>query len=95
MLSNGLYTANSSPSGAGRGVIFSPMPSQSAVPPVTQKGTSAPHILAAVQSSSVLIPRLKSLSIAIIAAAQSALPPPIPAPEGIRFVSFTVILHPG
>ena len=58
---------------SGRGVRISPIPSASAVPPSTQKGTSAPTFAPILQSSSVEKSVSKSMFKARSAAAASVL----------------------
>ena len=76
--------STSQPCGAGvREVSFSPMPSARHRPPRTRKGTSAPTVRPMRSSSSVEKGRFHRRFRPISAAAASALPPPMPAPEGI------------
>ena len=66
-------------------VSFSPIPSDNAVPPTTQYGTSAPMVTAIFWSSSTERCISKSSFIPVSAAAASVLPPAIPAATGMFF----------
>ena len=67
------------------GVNMSPIPWARAVPPVKQKGTSAPKLLPKAFNVSSSICRSHNLLSPSNTPAQSALPPPMPAAMGMFF----------
>ena len=84
MLTSGLTMTNQQSGILGMAESLSPIPSASIVPPVIEKGTSAPHFAPSSQSSSGERGSSKSLLRPKRTAAASALPPAIPACFGIR-----------
>ena len=84
---SGLQTATKKRGAGLRTVSFSPRPSASCVPPRMQKGTSLPTLALICSSrSSVRVGETSSRSARSTAAA-SALPPAMPASDGMRFIS--------